>query len=390
MHKQYHGENPFMQIEDWVVDILSSEQLTKTDHRLFWYLFKLERWGDRFVELPSQAEIAHELGVRRETINSSQAKLQKLGLWDFKVSRWQAKNLVGPKANKVLNFPHQLLEKPHTTTPETNPDATQESNLVLEESISVLEKSHTQLKQTSPDATESNSVLEKSHSNIYVDRAPDQSLQNKTDRLQTEAECPTAATELLKVVVDATCDDASPLELLNEQPKLPGRQISQTHTHPIPAPLEQLQPLGKKETELDIDNFSAPGIDPEIQRSIQRMAFDWRSCPWMSNATEFQPVIKAAVWRSNPQEYSIAGTDVPNETYIINHLRKLQSRLKNPTDAYSAYVKLQTYWKTAQALTNPKIQSEFSQLKVAAKQAAIQSQLEQRKQHTLEAIKDLI
>lgn len=68
-----------MQLEDWVVDILISDQLTKTDHRLFWYLFKLERLGDRFVDLPSQSEIALALGATPQTINQSQAKLQELG-----------------------------------------------------------------------------------------------------------------------------------------------------------------------------------------------------------------------------------------------------------------------------------------------------------------------
>lgn len=85
-----------MQLEDWVVDILMSDELTKTDHRLFWYLFKLERLGDCFVDLPSQSEIALALGVSRQSINQSQAKLQELGLWDFKISGWKALNLAGP------------------------------------------------------------------------------------------------------------------------------------------------------------------------------------------------------------------------------------------------------------------------------------------------------
>lgn len=98
---QYHGNKLFMQLEDWVIDILMSDELTKTDHRLFWYLFKLERWGDRFVDLPSQSEIALALGVSRQEINQSQAKLQKLGLWDFKTTGWKARNLVGPKSDMI-------------------------------------------------------------------------------------------------------------------------------------------------------------------------------------------------------------------------------------------------------------------------------------------------
>ncbi|WP_414590160.1 hypothetical protein, partial [Scytonema sp. PCC 10023] len=94
------SQHSFVQLDDSIVEILASDQLTKTDHRLFWYLFKLERWGDRFVELPSQTEIALELGVRRETINQSQARLQNLGLFDFKIIKWQVKNLVGCRSTK--------------------------------------------------------------------------------------------------------------------------------------------------------------------------------------------------------------------------------------------------------------------------------------------------
>lgn len=90
-----------MQLEDWVVDILISDELSKTDHRLFWYLFKLERLGDRFVDLLSQSEIALALGVSRQSINQSQAKLQQLGLWDFKISGWKALNLAGPTSYTV-------------------------------------------------------------------------------------------------------------------------------------------------------------------------------------------------------------------------------------------------------------------------------------------------
>lgn len=99
--KRYHGNQLFMQLEDRVVDILIGDELTKTDRRLFWYLFKLEQWGDRFIDLPSESEIASALGVSRQSINQSQAKLQKLELWDFKTTGWKARNLVGPKSYTI-------------------------------------------------------------------------------------------------------------------------------------------------------------------------------------------------------------------------------------------------------------------------------------------------
>jgi biotin operon repressor len=112
--KHYHGNQLFMQLEDWVVDILMSDELTKTDHRLFWYLFKLERWGDRFIELPSQSEIALALSVSRQSINQSQAKLQELGLWDFKTTGWKARNLVGPKSYTISEKTDAESEKNET------------------------------------------------------------------------------------------------------------------------------------------------------------------------------------------------------------------------------------------------------------------------------------
>lgn len=169
------------------------------------------------------------------------------------------------------------------------------------------------------------------------------------------------------------------LKLLGEEKRPasrpPSRLLSESATEP---------------PQLSDWSSSSSATPPQLQREIERMAFDWRSRPWMSSATEFQPVMKAAVWRSNPQEYSIAGSDIPNETYIINRLRKLERQLKNPREAHSAYEKLQTYWKTAIALTSPEVQSEFSTFKVKTKQVALAAQVRERQQHTLEAIKDLI
>ena len=184
----------------------------------------------------------------------------------------------------------------------------------------------------------------------------------------------------------------SEVEILNsirsEQSELVGFQAEAIHDHSFTF-WEQHQ-NAREETKDTSRGKSSTAVEEEIQRQIQRLAFDWRSRPWMLNATEFQPEMKLAVWRSNPQEYSIAGLDVPNETYICNHLRKLNERLKNPHEAYAAIVKLQTYWRTAQALVNPDIQQQFSAFKVAAKQSSLQSHLAERQQHTLEAIKDLL
>lgn len=173
-----------------------------------------------------------------------------------------------------------------------------------------------------------------------------------------------------------------------EQSEPVGKEAEPIHAHSFPC-CNQHQTSSEEPKDTSCDKSSA-AVDPQIQHEIQRLAFDWRSRPWMLNATEFQPEIKLAVWRSNPQEYSIVGTDVPNETYVCNHLRKLNERLKNPREAYAAYIKLQTYWRTAQALIDPNIQQQFSSFKLSAKQASLQSQLAERNQHTYEAIRNLL
>lgn len=146
------SQKSFLQLDDSVVEILMSDQLTKTDYRLFLYLFKLERWGDRFVELPSQSEIALCLGVCRETINQSQARLQNLGLFDFKITGWKVKNLVAPRSNDKLNKNHRVLEK-----------------------------SNTELKEL-------DTKLEESNTDIYIDHARAQTITNLNKTFFQESE----------------------------------------------------------------------------------------------------------------------------------------------------------------------------------------------------------
>jgi hypothetical protein len=82
----------FVQVSSEAIALLYSNRLTKTDHRLYWYLAALDPWGQKFVELPSQSEIALALGVTRESVNRSAAKLQQLGLFDFQIYGWRGKN----------------------------------------------------------------------------------------------------------------------------------------------------------------------------------------------------------------------------------------------------------------------------------------------------------
>jgi|GEM_PF-3792103 len=104
------------QVSEELCSLLQNKELTVTDRRLFWYLFSLDRWGDRFVTLPTQAQIALDLGVSRQTVNQSQAKLQQLGLWDFRISGWEGRNLSGASSTK---FQEDRPKQRKTKTPDT-------------------------------------------------------------------------------------------------------------------------------------------------------------------------------------------------------------------------------------------------------------------------------
>lgn len=221
-------------------------------------------------------------------------------------------------------------------------------------------------------------------------KVTDEGIPLKVLPLRYSHEGEATATKTLLQVGEREVETLTPTPLKPDQSKLPGEEeIPLAQTAPLTSFSKQSQTSSDEAKDTSWDKSSA-AIDLEIQREIQRLALDWRLRPWMLNAAEFQPEIKLAVWRSNPQEYSIAGMDIPNETYVCNHLRKLNERLKNPREAYAAYIKLQTYWRTAQALIEPDIQQQFSSFKLSAKQASLQSQLAERKQHTYEAIRDLL
>lgn len=85
----------FIHLEEWVVDILMSNELTESERRVFWYLFKLDRYGSRFVDLPSQKEMAIALNLSTRSIRRAIIKLEEMGLFDFKIFRWQGRNLAG-------------------------------------------------------------------------------------------------------------------------------------------------------------------------------------------------------------------------------------------------------------------------------------------------------
>ncbi len=110
-------------------------------------------------------------------------------------------------------------------------------------------------------------------------------------------------------------------------------------------------------------------IDPETFKQLQGMVYDWRQRPWMENAVQFKPSVIQAVWRSNPDWYSLQGTSTPNLKKISDRLKKLDNQLKQlNSDALTAYTELQNYWTIAQALANPQVEQAFTSAAATAKQ----------------------
>ncbi len=110
-------------------------------------------------------------------------------------------------------------------------------------------------------------------------------------------------------------------------------------------------------------------IDPETSKQLQVMVYDWRQRPWMENAVQFKPIVIQAVWRSNPDWYSLQGTSTPNLKKISDRLKKLDNQLKQlNSDALTAYTELQNYWTIAQAISNPQVEQAFTSAAATAKQ----------------------
>lgn len=89
------NQDYFFRMSFSVMDKLLAANLSAAEMKLYLYLCKLEALGNRYVELPNQSEIALELGISRKTVNRAQARLQELDLFDFKISKWECRNLMG-------------------------------------------------------------------------------------------------------------------------------------------------------------------------------------------------------------------------------------------------------------------------------------------------------
>lgn len=87
----------FVKIRDDVVDWVMQHGLSKTESKLFFYLLKLDRFGD----CPAQVKVAEILlrtGISKTSYHAAIAKFQGLGWFDFSYSDVRVSNLCCPKS----------------------------------------------------------------------------------------------------------------------------------------------------------------------------------------------------------------------------------------------------------------------------------------------------
>lgn len=92
----------FFKLTAQIMQRLRNAGLTAAEYKFFMYLCEMESLGNRYIQLPSQSAIALELGLSRKTVNQAQSKLQRLGLFDFKVAKWECRNLMGAYADEYM------------------------------------------------------------------------------------------------------------------------------------------------------------------------------------------------------------------------------------------------------------------------------------------------
>ena len=217
---------------------------------------------------------------------------------------------------------------------------------------------------------------------INKERARAQIIQINTDFLQTEADSATATKEAESLKEVEVFE--SNLHLLEKEQNLTQPDALEANefekdkfSASLGLPSESGQKLlttqqtrGTQQTAHEASVLhDGDVLDPEVLKEIEFIAYDWRQRPWMASANTFKPDMVQAVWRCNPNWYSLEGSKTPNLKKICDRLRKLDGQLRKlDTDALSAYSELQNYWSCAQAIANPEVDQAFAQVAVTAKQ----------------------
>jgi hypothetical protein len=88
------------------------QKLSIHAYRLWIYLCSLFPFGDRSVDMPTQAELALRLGVSVRSILRAAAELDEANLWSFRVEKWKGRNLTGHKRDDKSVTPDDRIVTP--------------------------------------------------------------------------------------------------------------------------------------------------------------------------------------------------------------------------------------------------------------------------------------
>lgn len=92
----------FAQIPLDLIRHVRTLKLSGAEYDLWLYLWELDPFGDRWVEIPPPSEIAKHLNVDRRTVQRASSALQEFGLFEFEIKKWRIKNTtVSTKTNST-------------------------------------------------------------------------------------------------------------------------------------------------------------------------------------------------------------------------------------------------------------------------------------------------
>ncbi|MBD2462296.1 hypothetical protein H6G89_14705 [Oscillatoria sp. FACHB-1407] len=92
----------FVQIPTKLLQYVRSLHLTGTQYDLWLYLYELDPYGNRWIEVPPPAEIAQILQVDPRTIQRCAQRLADCELFEFQINRWKARNTT--VTSKIRDF----------------------------------------------------------------------------------------------------------------------------------------------------------------------------------------------------------------------------------------------------------------------------------------------
>ena len=82
----------FVQIPLELIRYVRLRKLSGNQYDLWLYLWELDPFGDRWVDIPPPTEVARILNVNERTIRRSAQRLEDLELFDFQIEKWKCRN----------------------------------------------------------------------------------------------------------------------------------------------------------------------------------------------------------------------------------------------------------------------------------------------------------